>query len=125
MTMTTKLTERQRQAIECMEAARSEGVALSAYARSRGLEVRELYDAIAALRRKGALPAAAARVKKPFVAVRVAAHPAPASPDTVAVAGRTLLCRVRIGAAAVLECCEWPPAGWLAGLLAERGGDAT
>lgn len=123
--MTAKLTDKQRQAIECMEGARSEGVALSAYARARGLEVRELYDAIAALRRKGALPAAVPRAKKSFMAVRVAANPAPASLDAAAVEGRSaLLCRVLIGAGAVIECREWPPAGWLAALIAERGGAA-
>lgn len=124
--MTTReLTAKQRQAIECLEGARSEGVALSAYVRARGLGVREVYDAIAALRRKGALPAAP-RMRKPFVAVRVGANAARTSNDATGVEVRgAVLCRVLIGAGAVIECGEWPPAMWLAALLAERGGDAT
>lgn len=47
--MTTKVAEKQRRALDCLEGARSEGVALSAYARARGLAVREVYDAIVAL----------------------------------------------------------------------------
>jgi hypothetical protein len=55
--MTTAMfTEKQRQAVEAMEGARSEGVALSRYAKAHGLIIRELYDAIACLRRKGLLP---------------------------------------------------------------------
>ena len=80
-----ELTAKQRQAIECFEAARSEGMRLSAYVRSRGLGVREVYAAIAALRRKGTLPAAVPRTKKPFVAVRVAASAARASNDATGV----------------------------------------
>lgn len=53
---TVTFTEKQRQAIEAMEGARSEGVALSKYAEAHGLIIRELYDAIACLRRKGLLP---------------------------------------------------------------------
>ena len=52
---TATFTERQRQAIEAMEGARNEGVALSKYAKAHELNVRELYDAIACLRRKGLL----------------------------------------------------------------------
>lgn len=119
---TAKLTEKQLQAIEHMERAREEGVALSAYARSRGVEVREIYDAIAALRRKGALPAAVPRSKRPFVAVRVAASSVRASNDAGEVEGcSAMLCRVLIGGGALIECHAWPPAGWLAALIAERG----
>ena len=38
-----KLTERQRQAIECMDAARSAGMTLSAYVRAQGLSLRGVY----------------------------------------------------------------------------------
>jgi hypothetical protein len=51
-------------AIECLEGARSAGVALSAHVRSRGLELRPIYDAIAQLRRRGIVPAAPKRVQK-------------------------------------------------------------
>lgn len=62
--MTTPvLTERQAQAIECLEGARSAGVGLSAHVRSRGLNLRGIYDAIAQLRRRGLVPPAARRVR--------------------------------------------------------------
>lgn len=51
-----ELTERQRQAIECMEAARSAGMTLSGYVRAQGLNLRGVYDAIAQLRRRGIIP---------------------------------------------------------------------
>jgi hypothetical protein len=86
--------------------------------------VREIYDAIAALRRKGVLPPAMVKAKKKsrFVAVRVEGSTIPGA----GVAERSaLLCRVLLGGGAVLECREWPPAEWLSALLAERSGAAT
>jgi hypothetical protein len=72
--MTTAMfTEKQRQAVEAMEGARSEGVALSRYAKAHGLIIRELYDAIACLRRKGLLPKPMRKAKGKFVEVRVLA----------------------------------------------------
>ena len=112
----TGLTDKQRQAIEHLERARGEGLKLSAYARSHGLGLRGIYDALAALRRKGALPRAAARAKRRFVAVSVA--PMPATPRG------SVLCRVLISGGAVIECGEWPPAAWLTALLTERAGAA-
>lgn len=47
------LTELQAQAMECLEEARRADVALSAHVRSRGLDLRRIYDAIAQLRRRG------------------------------------------------------------------------
>jgi hypothetical protein len=54
--MTETLTEKQRVAMEALEGARRAGVPLSDYAKAKGLELRPVYDAIAALRRRGALP---------------------------------------------------------------------
>lgn len=68
MTTTPTLTELQAQAIECLEEARSAGVALSEHVRSRGLHLRGIYDAIAQLRRRGIVPPAPKRVKKPMSA---------------------------------------------------------
>lgn len=68
--MTTQaLTEMQAQAIECLEGARSAGVALSAHVRSRGLNLRGIYDAIAQLRRRGIVPPAPRRERKRAAAV--------------------------------------------------------
>ena len=54
--MSETMTEKQRVAVEALEAARRAGVPLSDYAKAKGLELRPVYDAIAALRRRGALP---------------------------------------------------------------------
>jgi hypothetical protein len=54
--MSETMTEKQRVAVEALEAARRAGVSLSDYAKAKGLELRPVYDAIAALRRRGALP---------------------------------------------------------------------
>jgi hypothetical protein len=108
--MSQSMSERQRGALEHFERSQSEGVTLSAYARSRGLGVREIYDALAALRKKGLLAAAeprGRRARSPFVTLRVAT-PVPTR--------STVRCRVVIGAATVIECEEWPPAVWLASL---------
>lgn len=70
--MTTTLTKTQAQALECLEGARTAGVALSEHVRSRGLELRKIYDAIAQLRRRGIVPPAPRRVRK-----RVAVAPTP------------------------------------------------
>jgi hypothetical protein len=70
---TATFTEKQRQAVEAMEGARSEGVTLSKYAETHGLVIRELYDAIACLRRKGLLPKPTRKTKSKFVAVRMVA----------------------------------------------------
>src|SRR5204863_5346593 len=55
-TMAETLTEKQRVAVETLEGARRAGVPLSDYAKAKGLATRPVYDAIAALRRRGALP---------------------------------------------------------------------
>lgn len=68
---TSGLTDLQRRALECMEGARSAGVALSAHVRSRGLNLRGVYDAIAQLRRRGIVPPAPARRRAKRVAAPV------------------------------------------------------
>jgi hypothetical protein len=116
--MSKDLTSNQRQALECFRTARSRGVALSAQAREQGLNVRVIYDAVAALRRKGLLPTAGSGRSveaTDFVAVRVA--PIPIS------TGGEAVCRLRVGVA-LIECRQWPPAAWLTS-LAEVSGDAA
>jgi hypothetical protein len=105
----TTLTEKQRLAVEAQESARREGVTLVAYAQAKGLEIRELYDSLACLRRKGLLPRSSRKPRSTFVAVRVAAE-APTHVDTLAV------CRIVSREGYVIECAEWPPATWLASL---------
>jgi hypothetical protein len=116
--MTVKLSDKQRQALEHAERARSEGVKLSQYARSHGLGLRAIYDALAAARRKGvaahaSAPAVRERGRSAFVAVRVASA-VPALPRSA------IVCRVLVGGVAVIECGEWPPAAWVSSLLGLR-----
>jgi hypothetical protein len=69
--MSKDLTEKQRTAMAAAEAARTAGLTLIAHCRAHGLNVREIYDAIAALRRSGVLPKAerSRRRKGEFVSV--------------------------------------------------------
>lgn len=67
------LTQKQQTAMAAAEAAHTAGLTLIADCRAEGLNVREVYDAIAALRRSGVLPKAekSQRRKSEFVALRV------------------------------------------------------
>lgn len=106
------LTAWQRQSVECLEASRREGVALSAYVRGRGLNERAVYDAIARLRRRGVLPRPRAATSA-FLALQVVepeAAPVVASTPTTG-----LLCTVRCWGLQI-DCAQWPPAAWLASL---------
>lgn len=68
MTTAAVSTDLQAQAMECLEEARRAGVALSAHVRSRGLDLRRIYDALAQLRRRGIVAPAPKRVRKPTAA---------------------------------------------------------
>jgi len=83
--MTETLTEKQRVAVEALEGAQRAGVPLSDYAKAKG----PVYDAIAALRRRGALPASARPRKRQsrFVAVRVRSSPVAAALERQTVIG--------------------------------------
>ena len=104
-----------------MEGARRAGVPLSDYAKAKGLATRPVYDAIAALRRRGALPGTdrPRKRKSKFVAVRVTS-----SPVAVAEGGRAsrtgLVCRLVCAPGWVIECGEWPPPSWLSAVLPGR-----
>jgi hypothetical protein len=107
----TTMSEKQRQAVEALEAARREGVSLTAYAKTKGLVISELYNTLAGLRRKGHLPRP---IRKPrssnFIAVRVE-RPSP-------VLGRapgsgTVVCRIVHAEGYLIECTQWPPPNWL------------
>jgi hypothetical protein len=122
--MMTTFTEKQRQAIEAIEGARNEGVAMSKYATSHGLIIRGLYDAIACLRRKGLLPKPTRKAKSRFVTVRMVA---PSEPAQAAPAGPTsaVLCRILCPRRPMIECIQWPPPAWLATLSAGHADVAT
>lgn len=122
---TETFTEKQRLAMEALEGARREGVALSEYAKARGLTIREVYDSIACLRRKGLLPKPAKKAKSTFVAVRVAGPNARAVASTRCAIGGDVLCRIVCLKGAMIECTQWPPPTWVAALTAESLDAAT
>jgi hypothetical protein len=122
---TASFTEKQGLAMEALEGARREGVALSHYAKARGLAIREVYDSIACLRRKGLLPKPRKKAKSTFVAVRVAGASAPALARAHSVIGSDVLCRIVCRGGALIECTQWPPPSWVAALTAERVDAAT
>lgn len=103
--MTAQMTEKQRRAQDAQEAARRQGVSLSDYAKEQGLPVRELYDALAALRRKGVLPRPRAPKSK-FVEMRLVPEHS---------GGSAVVCRI-VHAGAVIECTQWPPPSWVTAL---------
>jgi hypothetical protein len=110
--MSDKMSVNQRRALECVQEAREQGMALSSYARKRGYDERQVYDAVAALRRKGALPApgtARSTGKSKFVAVRIAPFAVPPAPPEF------MVCQIRVGHT-LISCQQWPPAAWLATL---------
>lgn len=118
---TAAITEKQRRALEAMEAAREQGCSLTEYARAHGLVIREVYDALAALRRKGVLPKPPGRRKSKFVSVRVA----PASTTTIAAlrspGASSVLCRIVHASGYAIECLQWPEPRWLAALSTGAG----
>jgi hypothetical protein len=119
MPMSTQMTQKQRVALEAREAAQREGKTLSDYAKERGLVIRELYDALACLRRNGALPRSGRKLRSKFVAVRVAAADAPPQLNAMAV------CRIVSREGYVIECVQWPPASWLRSLARDAADAAT
>lgn len=119
--MTETLTEKQRVAVETLEGARRAGVPLSDYAKAKGLATRPVYDAIAALRRRGSLPGTdrPRKRKSKFVAVRVTSSPAAAGEIARAARGG-MVCRLVCAPGWVIECGEWPPPSWLSAVLPGR-----
>lgn len=120
--MTETLTEKQRVAMEALEGARRAGVPLSDYAKAKDLELRPVYDAIAALRRRGALPGTdwPRKRKSKFVAVRVTSSPAAAT-EVAPASRRDLVCRLVCSQGWAIECGEWPAPSWVSAVLAGRG----
>ena len=119
--MSETMTEKQRVAVEALEGSRRAGVPLSDYAKAKGLELRPVYDAIAALRRRGVLPGShrPRKRKSRFVAVRVTS--APAAGSEIAGAPRSgSVCRLVCAQGWAIECGEWPEPKWVAAVLAGR-----
>ncbi len=120
--MTETLTEKQRVAMEALEGARRAAVPLSDYAKAKGLELRPVYDAIAALRRRGALPGTdrPRKRKSKFVAVQLRNSPIPIA-EVGPAERRGIVCRLVCAPGWAIECGEWPPPSWVSAVLAGRG----
>jgi hypothetical protein len=120
--MAKRLTDKQRVALEAVEGATAAGLGLNAYAQANGLNVRQIYDSMAALRKHGLLPPTSTprlrRCKAAFVAVDVVSGRPTQSRGGV-------VCRLLHPSGLVIECGEWPPAMWLSSMMAERAGVAT
>jgi hypothetical protein len=119
--MAMRLTDKQRGTLEAVEAAKAAGLGLNAYAQANGLNVRQIYDAMAALRKRGLLPSTSAprlrQRKAAFVAVDVVSGRPPQSRGG-------MVCRLVHPSGLVIECGEWPPAPWLSSMMPERAGVA-
>jgi len=100
-----EMTELQRRSLEHFERSRREGLSIKAYALAHGIPAQQIYDAVARLRRRGALPDRASTSGK-FLAVKIA--PPPISTAVV--------CRMLMPGGLVIECLQWPPRNWLESL---------
>jgi hypothetical protein len=117
----TEVTEKQRQAVEALEGARREGKTLRAYAQSHGLAIQDLYNALAALRRKGLLATPARSARGKFVAVRIE----PGATQVSAAGRNSVLCRIVHPRGYLIECTQWPPPSWLESLTTSSTDAAT
>jgi transposase-like protein len=117
-----ELTAGERRYLEHVRRAGSQGMELSQYCRSVGLNPFSLYSMRRQMRRKGLLApaqqaASAAGAKEPrvpgrFVAVRVGE---PAVPAAATAAG--LVCRLRHPSGWMIECGSWPESSWVQALV--------
>ena len=89
------MTELQRQALEHLGKARQEGLSISAYARAHGIPAQRIFDAVARLRRRGALADHSVKRGK-FIAVKIAAPPI----------NNAAVCRMVIPGGLAIECLQ-------------------
>ena len=116
-----QLTALQRQALECVRGAKAKGVNLSAYCRSRGVRVRQVYDALISLRRRGLLAAKLSRGSNSNLGCSSAAFiPVQITPPAV-----PIVAQVKLAGGVSIECCTWPPRAWLESLGAAVSADAA
>lgn len=107
------MTQKQRAAIEALEAARKQGCTLTQYAREHGLNAQRIHAMLSELRKRGLLPKSGRMRPSRFVTVRVQAPPVPA-PATLGEPG--VVCRLVQSNCYVIECLQWPPSSWLRSL---------
>lgn len=126
MSTTEPLTEREQQALEHMRKAQELGMTLKEYASKFGLDVQQLYQLRKPLVRKGALGPVRSQAKQSraadkasaFLPVRVVSSGS--APGATAVA-----CRLVHPSGWVFECNGFPPASWMAAILAGGAHAAT
>lgn len=87
-----------------MEGARGEGVALSKYAETHRLVIRELYGAISCMRRKGLVPKSTRKTRSKFVAGAERT-----SAGATFQTHRQVLCRIVCLFGTMMECIQWLP----------------
>jgi hypothetical protein len=117
MSMTATMTEKQRQAVAAMEAARSQGCSLMKYAQANGLDAQRIYSILTMLRRRGLLPKSERKRGSAFVAVHVQPSATPSLPiPSAAVTAARVVCRIVPRHGEVIECLQWPPPNWVAAL---------
>ena len=107
------MTQKQRAAIEALEAARKQGCSLAQYAREHGLNAQRIHVMLSELRKRGLLPKSGRRRRGRFLSVRVQAQPVSA-PAMLGDPG--VVCRLVHSNRYVIECLHWPPPSWLSAL---------
>ena len=113
------LTEREQQALEHMRKAQELGTTLKEYASRFGLNVQELYQLRRPLVRKGALGPARSQAKEPPRADKASAFlPVRMVPSGPGPGSAPVACRLVHPSGWVLECGGFPPASWIAEVLA-------
>jgi len=119
MTTTESLTEREQQALEHMRKAQELGITLKEYASRFGLDVQQLYQLRRPLVRKGAFAPSRSQAREPRRADKASAFlPVRIVPSGAALGGTPVTCRLVHPSGWVLECGGFPPASWMAAVLA-------
>lgn len=112
MTPTDSLTEREKTALEHLQKAQELGSTLTEYCAAFGVERNTLYAVKKQLVKKGVLlsrPREPKPIGSAFVPIRIV----PSSPRPT-----TMACRLVHPSGWVIECGSFPPADWLASILA-------
>jgi hypothetical protein len=99
-----EMTEIQRQSLEHLERARSEGLSIKAYARAHGIPAQRIYDSVGRLRRRAGMKEQPSKSRDRFIKVKITESPASVG---------TAVCRISAPGGLVIECLQWPPRGWL------------
>ena len=104
------MTQKQRAALEALEAARRQGCSLTQYAREHGLNAQRIHVMLSELRKRGVLPKSGRSRPSRFVAVRVQEQQVSAP---AVLGGPGVVCRIVHSNRYVIECLHWPPPNWL------------